>query len=202
MICTHCRTEIADTSNFCSFCGARQRPTAFRRRLMRSTVDSKLAGVCGGIAEYLDVDSTLVRVIWALAIFLPFPVLPAIIGYLLAWLHPDKSPRAWPIAFATRVIAAWRSIDGVREDESPPVRPPVSSRSGRSHRMAWIPFPVEATRKSRHTRKVTRFVLLGFVIVGVALTTGVFSNQISQLVSATSLFAVSPASRSVFSLDR
>ena len=38
-------------------------------------------------------------------------------GYLLAWLHPDKSRGAWPIAFATRVIAAWQSIDRGREDE-------------------------------------------------------------------------------------
>jgi hypothetical protein len=123
-------------------------------------------------------------------------------AYLLAWLHPDKSPGAWPIAFASRVIAAWRSIDRGREDESRPGRLPVSSRSRRSHRVPWIPLPVEATRKSRHLRKVSRFVLLGLVIVGVALTTGVFSNQISQLLSATSLFAASLSSRSEFSLDR
>jgi hypothetical protein len=123
-------------------------------------------------------------------------------GYLLTWLHPDKRPGAWPIAFATRVIAAWRSIDRGREDESPPVRLPVSSRARRSHRMPWIPLPLDPRGKSRHSRKVSRFVLVGLVVVGVALTAGVFSNQISQFVSVTSLFAASPASRSVFSLDR
>jgi hypothetical protein len=122
-------------------------------------------------------------------------------GYLLAWLHPDKSRGVWPVTFATRVIAAWQAIDRGREDESPPVRLPVP-RSRRSHRVPWIPLPEEAKRKSRHSRKVSRFVLVGLVVVGVALTAGVFSNQIIQLVSASSLFAASPASRSIFSLDR
>ncbi|MBR4344243.1 MAG: PspC domain-containing protein [Lachnospiraceae bacterium] len=38
------------------------------RRLMRSTRDRKIMGVCGGIAEYLHIDSTIVRIIWALAV--------------------------------------------------------------------------------------------------------------------------------------
>ena len=38
-------------------------------RLHKSTRDKKLAGVCGGIAEYLGVDPTLVRLAWALMIF-------------------------------------------------------------------------------------------------------------------------------------
>jgi hypothetical protein len=122
-------------------------------------------------------------------------------GYLLAWLHPDKSRGAWPVAFATRVIAAWQSIDRGQEDESPPVRLPVP-RPRRSHRVPWIPLPVEAKRKRRRSRKVSRFVLVGFVIVVAALTASVFSNQIVDLVSASSLFAASPASWSVFSLDR
>ncbi|MCF0203444.1 MAG: PspC domain-containing protein [Bacteroidaceae bacterium] len=32
------------------------------KRLKRSVYDKKLAGVCGGIAEYFDIDPTLVRV--------------------------------------------------------------------------------------------------------------------------------------------
>jgi hypothetical protein len=121
-------------------------------------------------------------------------------GYLLAWLHPDRSSGAWPIAFAARVIAAWRSIDRGCLHESPPGRLPASSRSRRSHRVPWIPFPVEPTRRTPHLNRVSRFVLVGLVIVGLALTTGVFSNQISQLMSATSLFS-SLSSRSVL-LDR
>lgn len=37
-----------------------------KKKLYRSTTDKKLAGVCGGIAEYFDIDSTLIRLVWAL----------------------------------------------------------------------------------------------------------------------------------------
>lgn len=36
------------------------------RRLMRSRVNRMICGVCGGIGEYLNIDPTLVRLIWAL----------------------------------------------------------------------------------------------------------------------------------------
>ena len=36
------------------------------KKLHKSATDRKLAGVCGGIAEYLDVDPTVVRVGWAI----------------------------------------------------------------------------------------------------------------------------------------
>ena len=34
------------------------------KKLYKSDVDRKLCGVCGGIAEYLGIDSTIVRLIW------------------------------------------------------------------------------------------------------------------------------------------
>ena len=37
------------------------------KRLYRSRKERSIAGVCGGIAEYLDVDPTLVRIVWLLA---------------------------------------------------------------------------------------------------------------------------------------
>ena len=39
------------------------------KKLYRSETDKKFFGVCGGIAEYFNIDSTLVRLIWAIAIF-------------------------------------------------------------------------------------------------------------------------------------
>lgn len=38
------------------------------RKLYKSQTDKKLCGVCGGIAEYLGIDSTIVRLIWAILI--------------------------------------------------------------------------------------------------------------------------------------
>ena len=36
------------------------------KKLYRSATDKKIAGVCGGLAKYLNVDATIIRVIWAL----------------------------------------------------------------------------------------------------------------------------------------
>ena len=36
------------------------------KKLYRSRYDKKLAGVCGGLAQYLNMDPTVVRVIWLL----------------------------------------------------------------------------------------------------------------------------------------
>lgn len=38
------------------------------RRLTRSTTDRRIAGVCGGLAKYLNVDPTVVRIIFLVAL--------------------------------------------------------------------------------------------------------------------------------------
>jgi phage shock protein C len=54
-------------------------------KLTRSRDDRMLAGVCGGIGEYFNVDSNLIRVIWVIiTVFTGF--LPGIIVYILLWL--------------------------------------------------------------------------------------------------------------------
>lgn len=110
MNCPNCRRDIADYSNFCYFCGTRQNVgpagTAYvQKRLMRSAVDSKIAGVCGGIAEYLGVDSTVVRLFWIVAAILP--PFPAIIAYLVAWIIVPLSPL--PVSVAPQPSGAGAS---------------------------------------------------------------------------------------------
>ena len=39
------------------------------KRLYRSLTDRKVAGVCGGLAQYFDIDPTIVRLGWVIAIF-------------------------------------------------------------------------------------------------------------------------------------
>ena len=55
------------------------------RRLTRSTADKKIAGVCGGLAEYFGVDATAVRLIWCVLSILCGAVVGGVIAYLLAW---------------------------------------------------------------------------------------------------------------------
>jgi phage shock protein PspC (stress-responsive transcriptional regulator) len=37
-----------------------------KKKLYKSQEDKKLCGVCGGIAEYFDLDSTIIRLAWVL----------------------------------------------------------------------------------------------------------------------------------------
>lgn len=55
------------------------------RRIARSETDKKIAGVCGGLAEYFGVDSTLVRVAWIILAVLPGAVVGGMLAYLAAW---------------------------------------------------------------------------------------------------------------------
>ena len=60
------------------------------RQLTKSTYDKKLAGVCGGIAEYFNVDPTMVRVGYILLSVLS-AAFPGIIVYIvLAMIMPNR----------------------------------------------------------------------------------------------------------------
>ena len=37
-----------------------------KKRLYKSSTDKKVCGVCGGIANYIDVDPTVIRLIWVI----------------------------------------------------------------------------------------------------------------------------------------
>lgn len=74
MYCTSCGTQLQDTANYCSECGFQTgRTTPPRqgspRRLYRLAYDKKWAGVCAGLARYLDVDVTLIRILVVAAFF-------------------------------------------------------------------------------------------------------------------------------------
>ena len=69
------------------------RSTPMGRRLVRSSSDMQLAGVCGGLADYFGVDSTLVRVLWIVLSVLPGAILGGVLAYLAAWLIIPKAPR-------------------------------------------------------------------------------------------------------------
>ena len=39
-----------------------------KKKLYKSVKDRKLTGVCGGIAEYFDIDSNIVRIVWLILV--------------------------------------------------------------------------------------------------------------------------------------
>ncbi len=52
------------------------------RRLTRSNRNKMIAGVCGGLAEYFNMDPTLVRVLYVLVSILS-AVFPGIVAYII-----------------------------------------------------------------------------------------------------------------------
>lgn len=58
------------------------------KKLTKSKNDAVISGVCAGIAEYLGVDPTLVRVGYLIFTFLGSGS-PILLYFLLAWIIPD-----------------------------------------------------------------------------------------------------------------
>jgi phage shock protein PspC (stress-responsive transcriptional regulator) len=59
------------------------------RKLYRSRTDRKLAGVCGGLAQYFNLDATLIRVL-----FIVLAVLGAgLVIYLAMWIIVPNEPQ-------------------------------------------------------------------------------------------------------------
>ena len=90
MTCVRCGRETAADAAFCQHCGTDQRAGAGsatgKRFLRRSLVDRQIAGVCGGIARYFDIDLVFVRVAWVVLTIAPGAIFLGVLTYLVAWL--------------------------------------------------------------------------------------------------------------------
>lgn len=60
------------------------------KRLYRSRKDRMIAGVCGGLAEYFDIDPVIVRII-AVILLLPGG-LPGLLPYIILWIVVPENP--------------------------------------------------------------------------------------------------------------
>ena len=59
------------------------------KKMYLSETDKKVSGVCGGIAEFFDIDSTLIRLIWVI-LSLFTTGFPGLIAYIIAALIIPK----------------------------------------------------------------------------------------------------------------
>jgi phage shock protein C len=91
MYCNACGKAVAEDGRFCSYCGNVAGILPTPKKLTRSRTESKIAGVCAGLAQYFDLDVTLVRI---LCIFLTLAtgVCPGVFTYLLAWIIIPSEP--------------------------------------------------------------------------------------------------------------
>jgi len=63
------------------------------KRLYRSTNDKMLAGVAGGLAEYFNIDPTVVRLLFVL-LALVTAVFPVLLAYIIMSVIVPKNPGA------------------------------------------------------------------------------------------------------------
>ena len=95
MYCSNCGKNIGELPAFCQYCGSRVAPippvarTGERRPFARYSADKKIAGVCGGVARYFDLDSSLVRALWLLCVLLAGT---GLLVYLVLWAAMPLDP--------------------------------------------------------------------------------------------------------------
>src|SRR6185436_17166142 len=62
------------------------------KRLYRKSSSGRIAGVCAGIAEYLDTDVTLVRLVWVVLSIVPGGFIGGLVAYVAAWIVMPDAP--------------------------------------------------------------------------------------------------------------
>src|SRR5258708_6600146 len=111
MLCPKCQKEVVEGSKFCYNCGAQLTGQAAppagvyvapAKRLMRSSRDKKIGGVCAGIADYFDLDPTIVRIVWLLAVFCAGT---GLLLYIILWIALPFAP-ASPALIHSRLPAS------------------------------------------------------------------------------------------------
>ena len=67
------------------------RYTKYMRKLYRSLSDKKIAGVCGGLAEYFKIDPTIIRIVFVV-LLLPGGF-PGLLPYAILWIVVPYAPK-------------------------------------------------------------------------------------------------------------
>lgn len=105
MYCTNCGTQIGDADKFCRECACetkvgyeanRQSASVYAppRRLYRVTSESRIAGVCAGLARYFEVDVTLVRLLVVAGSLCSGGL--GLLAYIAAWIIMPRESQIPP----------------------------------------------------------------------------------------------------------
>ena len=142
------------------------------RRLYRCRHDRQLAGVAAGIAEYLDMDPTVVRVLWVVSAF--FGGITILLYIILAFVMPFEpataaAPGAWAAAGPTATVPPAGGV-GTRPTAAEPIAPEPSRRRaepGGAEPIRGRAVRVDRRRRSAHRRRAVigaPFLILGLLL--------------------------------------
>lgn len=154
-----------------------------RDRLYRSRDDRILFGVAGGVADWLDLDPSLVRIVWALLFFaggvgfLLYVVMAFVIpeepeGYVPSYATPyagAASPAAATAGVGATDATAAPLVDPATGQPVPPapgtVPPPNSWEAARAQRHAEREARRAARRAGRHAGDGRGAIIFGVILV-------------------------------------
>ena len=105
MYCNACGKAIAEDGRYCPHCGNVVGISPPPKKLMRPRADRKIGGVCAGLAQYLDLDVSLVRILWFF-IALVSGIFPGFVAYVLAWIIVPEEPLLIPVAASQQPITS------------------------------------------------------------------------------------------------
>lgn len=105
MYCNACGKTIAEEGRFCSYCGSVAGIPPTPKKLMRSRANRKIGGVCAGLAQYLELDISLVRILWFF-ITLACGIFPGVIAYILGWIIIPEEPLLLPVATSQQPVTS------------------------------------------------------------------------------------------------
>src|SRR5579859_6298881 len=89
MYCNYCGKVIQDDANLCAYCGTHIGSPRSRKSLIRPQAGRKVAGVCLAFAEFFDLDVSLIRVMWVVAVIFGGC---GVLAYVLAWIIIPSEP--------------------------------------------------------------------------------------------------------------
>ncbi|MBZ5667919.1 MAG: PspC domain-containing protein [Acidobacteriia bacterium] len=75
------------------------------KKLMRSRTDRKIGGVCAGLAQYLDLDVSLVRILWFF-VALVSGIFPGVVAYVLGWIIIPEESDLRPVVASQQPVAS------------------------------------------------------------------------------------------------
>ena len=108
------------------------------RRLYRSRRDSMLGGVAGGVADYFDMDPSIVRVAWAVLALVTGGIF--LVLYIVMWIVVPEGPSAATVARTAAEDAPGTAVEpeseaGTSEPTAAPAPAPAADWSGRDEQL-------------------------------------------------------------------